>query len=100
MDCPVVVDLQTALNSEHAKIPNLVSDLRFWLTKRKCEKTLQSLPAVSFERLPLELGNVKLAETIGPHRLYVRLNRHPTVIVVSKKMFFFLKRYNVVCNYY
>ena len=36
-----------------SRLPSLLSDLRYWLTKQRVHKTLQSLPATSHESLPL-----------------------------------------------
>lgn len=52
---PFVPDIQACLNNDQEK-PNLehvVSQLRFWMTKKRVHKTLQQLPATSYERLPI-----------------------------------------------
>lgn len=82
LDCPITPELQTALNGDLTKLPHLVSELRYWVTQRRCEKTLQHLPATPHERLPL-LHSVDHPMTkIGRHKIYVKLHRHPTVILV------------------
>ena len=35
------------------RLEALVSQLRFWMTKQRVHKTLQQLPATSYERLPI-----------------------------------------------
>ncbi|KYN27989.1 Mediator of RNA polymerase II transcription subunit 14 [Trachymyrmex cornetzi] len=52
-DAPLVPELTLALNGDHSRLPTLISELRFWITQRRCEKTLQHLPATSHERLPI-----------------------------------------------
>lgn len=84
LDCPVLVELQAALNGDHSKIATLVGDLRIWMAKRRCERTLSGLAAEPFERLPLRFEPTHPVTRLGQHRLYVRLNRHPSVILVSE----------------
>lgn len=87
LDCIIVPDLQSALNTDHTKLPTLVSELRYWVTMRRCEKTLQHLPATPHERLPLLHGPDHPLAQIGRHKLYVKFHRHPNVILV--RSFFF-----------
>ncbi|KAG4074048.1 hypothetical protein HA402_014253 [Bradysia odoriphaga] len=82
LECPITPELQTALNGDLTKLPHLVSELRYWVTQRRCEKTLQHLPATPHERLPL-LHTVDHPMTkIGRHKIFVKLHRHPTVILI------------------
>jgi len=49
---------------------------------RRCEKTLQHLPATAFDRLPLlQLPDHPL-NRLGRHRIYIRLHRHPNTILI------------------
>lgn len=82
LDCPVIGELEGALNDDHTRLPALVSELRYWITLRRCEKTLQHLPATPYDRLPLLHAVDHPIARIGKHKLFVRLNRHPTVILV------------------
>lgn len=81
--CPVLGEMQIALNGDHSKIADLVGKLRIWMVKRRCERTLEGLAAVSFEHLPLRFEPDHPVTKLSRHRLYVRLNRHPSVILVS-----------------
>lgn len=90
LDCPVMVDLQSALNSDHTRLPAIVSELRYWVTLRRCEKTLQHLPASPHDRLPLLHSMDHPIAKIGRQKLFVRFNRHPTVILVSAELFFLM----------
>lgn len=85
LDSSVVPELQTALNSDLNKLQPLVSELRYWITKRRCEKTLQHLPAASHLRLPL-LNSTAIAN-IGRHKVFVKLHRHSNIILVSSMHF-------------
>lgn len=56
------------------------------MTIRRCEKTLQHLPATAHERLPLLHLPDHPMTRIGRHRVYVRLHRHPnTILIVELK---------------
>lgn len=81
-DCPIMTDMQTALNSDHSKLPDLVSELRYWITKRRCEKTLQHLPATAKERLPIITSSAHPATRIGRHKMFIQLHRHFNVILI------------------
>ncbi|KAJ6633734.1 Mediator of RNA polymerase II transcription subunit 14 [Pseudolycoriella hygida] len=82
LDCPISPELQTALNVDLTKLPHLVSELRYWVTQRRCEKTLQHLPATPYERLPLLHSVDHPLTKIGRHKIFVKLHRHPTVILI------------------
>lgn len=81
-DAPLVPELQAALNGDHSRLPTLISELRYWLTQRRCEKTLQHLPATPHERLPLLHHPDHPMAKIGRHRMFIRLHRHPNVILI------------------
>lgn len=82
-----MTDLQNALNNDNSKLPNLVSELRYWITKRRCEKTLQHLPATPKERLPIIMSADHPAATkigVNLNKMFIQLHRHPNVILVSR----------------
>lgn len=86
MDCPIVNEMQNALNNDTSKLQNLVSELRYWITKRRCEKTLQHLPATPKERLPIIMSADHPAATkigVNLNKMFIQLHRHPNVILVS-----------------
>lgn len=87
LECPIIPELQNALNNDISKLPILVSELRYWVTQRRCEKTLQHLPASSHDRLPLLHGPTHPLAQIGRHKIYVKLHRHPNVILVKQALF-------------
>lgn len=82
LDCPVIPDLETALNYDTNKLQNLVSELRFWIIQRRCVKTLQHLPATLHEKLSFLHPFDNLLSQIGRHRVYIKLHRHSNVILV------------------
>lgn len=83
LDCSVVPELQSALNFDLNKLQLLVSELRYWITKRRCEKTLQHLPATPHQRLPLLHATDHPIAKIGRHKVYVKLHRQTNIILVS-----------------
>lgn len=82
LDCPIMTEMQTCLNGDHSKLPDLVTELRYWITKRRCEKTLQHLPAIAKERLPIITSAEHPATKIGRHKMFVQLYRYPNVILI------------------
>lgn len=56
---------------------------RFWLVARRCEKTLQHLPASVCEHLPFLHGPEHPLTKLSPDRLYVTLHRHTDHILVN-----------------
>lgn len=82
LECPLINEMQAALNTDHSKLPDLVSELRYWITKRRCEKTLQHLPATAKERLPIITSSAHPATRIGRHKMFIQLHRHFNVILV------------------
>lgn len=83
LDCPIISDLQNALNSDMTKLQTLISELRFWITYRRCEKTLQHLPASTHEKLSLIYPTDHPISKTGRHKFYVKLHRQPNVILVN-----------------
>ncbi|RLU24369.1 hypothetical protein DMN91_002457 [Ooceraea biroi] len=81
-DAPLVPELTVALNGDHSRLSTLISELRFWITQRRCEKTLQHLPATAHERLPVLHHPDHPMSKISRHRIFVQLHRHPTVILI------------------
>ena len=50
---PFSAEIQSSLNTDQAQLESLVTQLRYWITARRIEKTLQQLPATPYEQLPL-----------------------------------------------
>ncbi|XP_058460254.1 mediator of RNA polymerase II transcription subunit 14 [Malaya genurostris] len=82
LDCPIMPEMQHSLNNDRSKLQHLVSELRYWITQRRCEKTLQHLPATTQERLPLVFAPNHPIEKVGPHKVYIQLYRHSNVILI------------------
>lgn len=82
LECPIVPELQSALNNDYSKLSNHVSELRFWITKRRCEKTLQHLPATAEEKLSFAKMPDHIIEELGKHKIFIRLHHYPDVIMV------------------
>jgi len=56
------------------------------LTARRCEKTLQHLPAHASEHLPLLVPPGHPLERLSSHRLYVTLHRHTSQILIVEML--------------
>ncbi|KAH8042743.1 hypothetical protein HPB51_025647 [Rhipicephalus microplus] len=56
--------------------------LRFWMTVKRCEKTLQHLPVLTTTTIPLVVPRGHIASKLGPHTLYVKLCKHQNHYVV------------------
>ncbi|XP_058828466.1 mediator of RNA polymerase II transcription subunit 14 [Topomyia yanbarensis] len=82
LDCPIMPEMQQSLNNDRSKLQHLISELRYWITQRRCEKTLQHLPATTQERLPLVFPPNHPIERVGPHKVYIQLYRHSNVILI------------------
>jgi mediator of RNA polymerase II transcription subunit 14 len=79
---PLLPEIQAAFNSERSRLPALLQELRFWITQRRCEKTLQHLPASAHERLPVMHAADHPIAKLSRHKMFVRLHRHQRVILV------------------
>lgn len=82
-DPPIMPELCNSLNGDHTRLPILVTELRYWITQRRCEKTLQHLPASAHERLPLLHHADHPLTKLSRHRMYVQLHRHLNVVLVG-----------------
>lgn len=80
-------DLQQTLNSDKSRFETVIAELRFWITQRRCEKTLQHLPVSLYERLPLLYPSDSPMNKLEKHKFFLRLHKHPnTLIVVEFKV--------------
>ncbi|CAB3237391.1 unnamed protein product [Arctia plantaginis] len=80
---PRMPDLAQALTATNVStIKSLLTQLRFWLVARRCEKTLQHLPASVCEHLPFLHGPDHPLNKLAPDRLYVTLHRHTDHILI------------------
>ncbi|KAJ2946324.1 hypothetical protein O0L34_g12361 [Tuta absoluta] len=80
---PKMPELATALaNTTVPHIKQLLTQLRFWLVARRCEKTLQHLPASVCEHLPFLHGPDHPLTKLSTDRLYVTLHRHTDHILI------------------
>ena len=51
-------DIQSTLNEDQSKLVHLVTQLRYWITKQRVQKTLYQLPATPYEKLPILFDQV------------------------------------------
>lgn len=83
---PLLKEIQQTLNSPPTnvdKLKTLVSQMRFWVTERRCEKTLQHLPATATDGIRLlNWEENQILSRIGPHRITIKFQKHPYAILV------------------
>lgn len=78
----MAIELEDALRKDLSKLPTLVSELRHWITRRRCEKTLQHLPANAVDHIPLLHEVDQKKAKIGDHQVYVTFHRQPNIVLV------------------
>jgi mediator of RNA polymerase II transcription subunit 14 len=73
-----------ASNNRGRNLEWLVSQLRYWITKQRVHKTLQHLPATSYEQLPVlfDLANHPLKDT-SQNRMYIRLHHQSNAVLIT-----------------
>ncbi|XP_050305905.1 mediator of RNA polymerase II transcription subunit 14 [Anthonomus grandis grandis] len=81
-DPPLIPEINNILNGNHARLSTYISELRYWITQRRCEKTLQHLPATAHERLPLLHAPDHPITKIGKHHMYITFHRHTNVVLI------------------
>lgn len=83
---PVVNEIQQALNSvnpDPVKLKALLSQLRYWVTEKRCEKTLQHLPASCADKITLlKWEENPILGKIGSTKLTIKFQKHPYAILV------------------
>ncbi len=68
---------------QHNRVEHLVSQLRFWITKQRVHKTLQQLPATSYEKLPVLFDRQRHPlKDLSQNRMHIRLHRHPDAVLI------------------
>lgn len=73
---PMIGEIQQSLNGDRSKFNALISELRFWIILRRCEKTLQPLPVMITDDLPLIHDEDHPISQLAKRRLFVKLCRH------------------------
>ena len=81
---PFSPQIQSCLNSDQAQLAGLVTQLRYWITARRVEKTLQQLPASPYEQLPLmyDLKTHPLSKLASRHKMFIKLHKQPRAVLV------------------
>lgn len=82
---PFSSQIQSCLNSDQAQLESLVTQLRYWITARRIEKTLQQLPATPYEQLPItyDLKTHPLSKLASKQQtMFIKLHKQPMAILV------------------
>ena len=65
------------------RLETLVSQLRHWITKQRVHKTLQQLPATSYETLPILYDKQRHPlKDLSDNRMHVRMHWHPNAVLI------------------
>lgn len=81
-EVPLVSELSAALNGDRSRLPALISELRFWITQRRCKKTLQHLPVTTHDQVPIIFEPNHPMTKNGKRRMFVKFEKHPSVILI------------------
>lgn len=75
-NCPITENIQEALNNNRSKLKSYFNQLRIWLTKKRCNKTIEFLSITVSENLPLctKTNQPKLDENIP--RMFFQFNKY------------------------
>lgn len=79
---PMIEEVQNSLNNDLNKLESVITELRFWITLRRCEKTVQHLPVLATEQLPLIIPPDHPLSKCGKHKLFIKLCKHQQYYVV------------------
>ena len=82
---PFSGQIQSCLNSDQVQLESLVTQLRYWITARRIEKTLQQLPATPYEQLPLtyDLKTHPLSKLASKQQtMFIKLHKQPMAVLV------------------
>ncbi|KFM63332.1 Mediator of RNA polymerase II transcription subunit 14, partial [Stegodyphus mimosarum] len=97
---PMMDDIQNCLNKDPSKIENLISELRFWITVRRCEKTIQHLPALASEHLPLLIPPDHELSKFSKHKLFIKLCKHQEYYIIVRLTENPTNRCEIIPSYY
>lgn len=82
-DCQIVDEIQSVINKNSAKIIPLFHQLRIWLTRERCKKTVESLPVHVMESLPFSNTYSHPFVTLKSPKLYYRFSKHHNNCLVT-----------------
>lgn len=83
LDCPIMIQMQNSLNGNRIKLPYYMTQLRYWITFQRCQKTLQHLPATAFADLNFLTTPTDPILKPGRHKVYVKFHRHNNTVLVN-----------------
>ena len=75
-ECSIVDEIQNLINKNLAKVIPLFRQLRVWLTRERCKKTVESLPVHVMESLPFPTSYSHSFLNIKSPKLYYRFSKH------------------------
>lgn len=75
-ECSLVDEIQAVINRNSAKVVPLFRQLRIWLTRERCKKTVESLPVHVMGSLPFATSYNHSFLSIKSPKLYYQFNKH------------------------
>lgn len=75
-------ELQNTLNGDKSRFEAAIGELRYWITQRRCQKTLQHLPVSVYDKLPIMFAADSPMTRLSKHKFFLRLHKHPNSWIV------------------
>jgi mediator of RNA polymerase II transcription subunit 14 len=75
-ECSFVDEIQAVINRNFTKAVPLFLQLRIWLTRERCKKTVESLPVFVMESLPFPTSYSHPFLSIKSPKLYYQFSKH------------------------
>ncbi|GAB6020174.1 Mediator of RNA polymerase II transcription subunit 14 [Chamberlinius hualienensis] len=81
-EAPFVDEIKQSLNGNRNQFKSLITNLKFWIVLQRCRKSIQHLPAVAMEKLPLLHSQDHPINQLSRHKLYIKLCKHPNSYLI------------------
>ncbi|KAF7491073.1 Mediator of RNA polymerase II transcription subunit 14 [Sarcoptes scabiei] len=75
-DCPLINDFEIFLNKSIDKKFTAIDNLRIWIIRERCKKTVEALPVRTMESLPFPPNYSHDLLNIEGHKIYFQFTRH------------------------
>lgn len=97
--CPLADNIQESLNSNRSKLGTYFDQLKIWLTKKRCVKTIDYLSVTATESLPLcsKANHTKLDDKVP--RLFFQFNKYDHYYLMAELYISESNPYNLDIRY-
>jgi len=75
-DCPLIGDIELNLNKNMDKIFPLLLELRIWITRERCKKTVEALPVRFIDSLPFLPNYCHECLSIKGNKIFFQFTKH------------------------